>query len=127
MAAGMTVREPIPTSMARAATTRPATVFGTWSPYPTVVTVCTAHQSPDPIDGKLWRSAPVIRRPAPTLIEVDTAAITTPPPRGLRAGAKTGPGPPSSLVSSVIRVEFVVAGARPAASGAADHRRGDSS
>ena len=44
----MTVREPIPTSITSAATSRPATFAGTWSSYPTVVTVCTAHQSPDP-------------------------------------------------------------------------------
>jgi hypothetical protein len=51
IAAVMIVRKPIPNSMTSAATNRPATVVGTWSPYPTVVVVWTAHQSPDPIDS----------------------------------------------------------------------------
>ena len=83
----MTVRKPIPTSITSAATSFPATLVGTWSPYPTVVTVWTAHQSPDPIDGKFLRSATVISIPAPTVIAVDTVAITTAAPRGLVAWA----------------------------------------
>jgi hypothetical protein len=79
------------------------------------VTVCTAHQSPDPIDGKPFRSATVINIPAATVIEVDTVAITTAAPRGLAARATTRSSRCSSLVSSSITVEFALTGARPAA------------
>ncbi len=115
MVAVMTVRKPIPTNMTSAATSRPATVAGTWSPYPTVVTVWTDHQSPDPTDGKLSWSATVIRIPAPTVIEVDTVAITRTAPRGRVARASTRSSRRSSLVSSATTVEFALAGARPAA------------
>jgi hypothetical protein len=47
----MTVRNPIPKSMTSTAMSRPGSVIGTLSPYPTVVTVWAAHQSPDAIDG----------------------------------------------------------------------------
>jgi len=47
----ITVRKPIPNSITAAAMSRPVTDSGTLSPYPTVVVVWTAHQSPDPIDG----------------------------------------------------------------------------
>ena len=53
IAAVITVRKPIPNSITKAATSRPATSSGTLSPYPTVVVVWTAHQSPEPIDGYL--------------------------------------------------------------------------
>src|SRR4051794_9399134 len=115
MAAVMTVRKPIPTSITSAATSLPASVAGTWSPYPTVVTVWTAHQSPDPIDGKLSRSATVISIPAPTVITVDTVAITTAAPRGLVAWATRRSSRRSSLVSSSIIGEFAAAAAHPAA------------
>src|SRR6185503_3970140 len=48
IAAVITVRKPIPRSMTSAARSCPETFVGTLSPYPTVVTVWTAHQSPDP-------------------------------------------------------------------------------
>ena len=60
IAAVMTVRKPIPNSITAAATSRPATDSGTLSPYPTVVVVWTAHQSPDPIDGYRSWSVTVI-------------------------------------------------------------------
>ena len=82
---------------------------------PTVVTVWTAHQSPDPIDGKLSWSATVISIPAPTVIKVDTVAITTAAPRGLAARATMRSSRRSSFVSSSITVEFAAAGAHPAA------------
>src|SRR6185436_12318345 len=114
IAAVMTVRKPIPRSMTSAARSCPATVVGTWSPYPTVVTVWTPHQSPDPSDGKLSPSTTVIRRPAATVIEVDTVAITTPAPRGVVARASILSSQRSNLVSSAIEVTFALARSRPA-------------
>ena len=64
---------------------RPATVTGTSSPYPTVVTVCAAHQRPDPIDGNPLWSTSVIKMPAARVIAVDAVAITTAAPRGVVA------------------------------------------
>ena len=53
----------------------PAALPGTSSPYPTVVTVCTAHQRPVPTVGKLRWSTKVIRRPETTVMELDTVAM----------------------------------------------------
>ena len=64
IAAVMTVRKPIPNSITNAATSRPGTFSGTLSPYPTVVVVWIAHQSPEPIDGYRSCSATVIKKPA---------------------------------------------------------------
>ena len=51
IAAVTTVRKPIPKNITSTARNRPPTVVGTLSPYPTVVVVWTAHQSPSPSDG----------------------------------------------------------------------------
>jgi hypothetical protein len=83
------------------------------SPYPTVVVVWTAHQSPDPIDGKFSCSATVIRMPAATVIKTDAQAITTAAARGVVARATTLSSRRSSLVSSDIAVGFVPAGSSP--------------
>jgi hypothetical protein len=114
IAAVMTVRKPIPSSMTSAARSCPETVVGTSSPYPTVVTVWTAHQSPDPRDGKLARSTTVMRRPAATVIKVDTVAMTTPAPRGVVARARILSSRRSSLVSSAIEMTFALAHSGPA-------------
>ena len=53
----------------------PAALPGTSSPYPTVVTVCTAHQRPVPTVGKLRWWTKVIRRPETTVMELDTVAM----------------------------------------------------
>jgi hypothetical protein len=44
-------------------TSFPVVVVGTTSPYPTVVTVCSAHQVANPTDGKLCGSAARITIP----------------------------------------------------------------
>ena len=49
-----------------AATMRPGGVVGTMSPYPTVVTVITAHQSASPIVGKSCGSTSRINTAQPT-------------------------------------------------------------
>ena len=87
IAAVITVKKPIPSSISATASERPANDTGTLSPYPTVVTVCAAHQSPDPIDGNCSRSMSVINVPATRVIVVDTVAITTAAPRGVVARA----------------------------------------
>jgi len=53
IAAVITVRKPIPSNITSAARSCPETFDGTLSPYPTVVTVWTAHHRPDPRVGKL--------------------------------------------------------------------------
>ena len=50
-AAVTTARKPIPASITTVAMNRPTDCFGVTSPYPTVVTVCSANQSPLPIVG----------------------------------------------------------------------------
>ena len=114
IAAVMTVRKPIPKSMTSTATSRPARVVGTVSPYPTVVTVCAAHQSPNPTDGKFSWSRTVITMPAPTVITVDTVAITMAAPRGVVARANALSSRRSSLVASPILCEFGFAVSTPA-------------
>ena len=83
----MTVRKATPRSMTSTATSCPARFVGTLSPYPTVVTVWAAHQSPEPIEGKLSWLTTVTRTPAPTVIAVDAEAITIAAPRGVVARA----------------------------------------
>ena len=47
----ITARKPIPDSITTAAMNRPTAASGVTSPYPTVVTVCSANQRPLPIVG----------------------------------------------------------------------------
>ena len=54
-----------PITISTLPTTLPRAVVGTTSPYPTVVMVCSAHQTASPNDGKLCGSAIRIRT-APT-------------------------------------------------------------
>ena len=113
IAAVMTVRKPIPNSITTAATSRPAADSGTLSPYPTVVVVWTAHQSPDPIDGYLSWSVTVIAKPAAMVTRIDAVAITTAAPRGVVARATLRLSHRSSLdscgVVALIRVRHVAA------------------
>ena len=113
----MIVRKATPKSMTSAATSRPVRFVGTSSPYPTVVTVWTAHQSPDPIDGKFSPSTRVIRSPAPTVITVDAVAITMVAPRGVVARATALSSRRSSLDSSATLSGFAFAGSSPAIPG----------
>ena len=46
----------IPSAISMPPTTRPTVVVGTTSPYPTVVTVCSPHQTAEPNDEKSCRS-----------------------------------------------------------------------
>ena len=69
------------------------------SPYPTVVVVWIAHQSPDPIDGYRSCSATVIKTPAPMVTTIEAMAITTAAPRGVVARATAASSRRSSLVS----------------------------
>ena len=89
------------------------TFVGTLSPYPTVVTVWTAHHSPDPRDGKLWWSTTVMRSPAATVIDVDAIAMTMPAPRGVDARASILSSRRSSLVLSAIDVTFALSRSGP--------------
>ena len=100
IAAVMTVRKPIPNSITNAATSRPADDSGTLSPYPTVVVVWIAHQSPDPIDGYLSWSVMVIKTPAATVTTNEVVAITTAAPRGVVARATAASSRRSSLDSA---------------------------
>ena len=50
-AAVITARKPIPASITTAAMYRPVDRWGVTSPYPTVLTVCSANYSPFPIVG----------------------------------------------------------------------------
>lgn len=61
---------PIPTNMMIIATTRPALVLGTMSPYPTVVTVSTANHTPSqavsPLPSIAANDVPPARMMIPT-------------------------------------------------------------
>ena len=110
----MTVRKPIPSSITSAARSCPETFVGTVSPYPTVVTVWTAHHRPDPMDGKFSPSITVMRIPAPSVIAVVAEAISPPAPRGVVARASILSSQRSSFVSSAIEVTFALAHSGPA-------------
>src|SRR5512132_3565626 len=95
------------------AMSRPARLVGTLSPYPTVVTVWAAHQSPVPIDGYVSCSTTVTRRPAAMVITVEAEAITMAAPRGVVARSTALSSRRSSLVSSVMVCEFGLGGSAP--------------
>ena len=115
IAAVITVRKPIPNSITSVARSRPAAVVGTWSPYPTVVVVWTAHQSPDPIEGNSSWSTTVMRTPVAAVIATVATAITTAAPRGVVARASAWSRCRSSLVSSSIAVRFALVCPSPSA------------
>jgi hypothetical protein len=68
-----TATKPIPTTITTSAITRPSRVTGHVSPYPTVVTVTTAHQTPSEVVQSLLVSTAA--NAAPPRLESEIAAL----------------------------------------------------
>src|SRR5262245_56017693 len=76
IAAVTTAMNATPSSKTMEPMTRPTTVCGTTSPYPTVVTVCRAHHMPIQMFGKSFRSTNEIAIPDTTTIAAVVLTIT---------------------------------------------------
>ncbi len=76
----ITVRKPMPVIITTVPTSRPSVLVGTRSPYPTVVTVCTAHHRPWPMSEKFLWSAKRITVPPSSVM----ATVASPMMRAAR-------------------------------------------